>query len=397
VNKKKSRRIFVAVRITFGLLVLLFISNLRAQSAADSGNRFLFVFETSSDMKKRAPSVEKEIDRALALDLDEVFSDGDTIGVWTFNDSVHTGEFPLQIWKSGSAATIAGNITAFVERQHYTRQGRYDTLMPLLDQVVENSKRLTVLIFCDGEQDIQGTPFDIGINQVFGQHLLERRKSKQPFVITLRSQLGNFVGCTVSFPPSLISLPAFPPLPEPTNAPPPVTNAPPPEPKPKPPQAPPLIIIWTNHPSEIPTSSPAEAEQKPVVPAPTQTPAKPPPVVTNLPTIATPSSNTASSTAKIQETNLPVEPPPVAALEPPATTFNPSSNQTVATTNTEQTTVAQTNIAAISTVNSPTGNGNMLIFGFGLLAGASVMAIMIWRRSRNKAQPSLITRSMEKK
>lgn len=351
-------------------------------------------------MKKREPAVKNEIDRALALDLNESLNDGDTIGVWTFNETVHAGEFPLQIWKSGSAAAIAGNITTFIGRQRYSRRVHFDALAPLLNRLVENSQRLTIMIFCDGEQDVQGTPYDIGINQVFRRHLSEREKSKQPFVITLRSQLGKFVGCTVSFPPSQISLPGFPPLPKPTNATPPVaktvTNAPPPEPKPKPPQAPPLIIIWTNHPSELPAPSPEVTEQQPVAAPPTQTPVKPTPVVTNPPLVAATSSNATTNVEESKPSPL-AETPVAAQNELPAPTLDLSSNQTAVVTNTEQMSAPQTNIIATSTVNPTTSSGNMLIFGFGLLAGAGVMATVIWRRARNKSQPSLITRSMEKK
>ena len=127
--------------------------------------------------------------------------------------------------------------------------------MPLLNQVVGGSERLTVVIFCDGYGAMNGTPYDQGVNQLFQQRQSERQKAQQPVVIVLHSQLGQFVDCVVSFPPQPVSFPEFPPLP-----------APPPEPKPVPPPpravVPPLIIIGTPITNRPPPPAP------PPVPAP---------------------------------------------------------------------------------------------------------------------------------
>ena len=120
---------------------------------------------------------------------------------------------------------IASNIIKFVSKQHYSKKTGFDALQPLLNQVVQSSERLTVLIFCDGNGEIHGTPYDAGINQIFQQRQNERQKARLPIVIGLRSQRGQYVGCMVSFPPQPVSLPAFPPLPEVAPAPP-VADAP---------------------------------------------------------------------------------------------------------------------------------------------------------------------------
>ncbi|MGA2029168.1 MAG: hypothetical protein ABSG87_03745, partial [Verrucomicrobiota bacterium] len=221
----KINNFFCRWRIVALLFAGIFpVPVLHAQPDQDSGGRFLLIFETSSDMKKRGPSVEEAVNQILAFSVNGELHDGDTVGVWTFGDNVHAGEFPLQDWKSENAETVIGNIAAFVEQQRYAKVGRFDVVLPLLNRIVKDSERLTVLIFCDGEEEVHGTPFDVGINQVFKQHLRERKKSKQPFVLVFRSQLGEYAGCTVSFPPAQVNLPEFPPLPESTNTPPQITK-----------------------------------------------------------------------------------------------------------------------------------------------------------------------------
>ena len=206
---------------------IFLVPAVRAQPAVRNvDNRFLLIFDTSSDMKRRLPAVQKALNDILAASTNGQLHSGDSIGVWTFDQDLHTGQFPLQHWKPDNAAMIASNITAFVGKQRYSKKTSFDALLPLLNQVVQGSERLTVLIFCDGKGEIHGTPYDVGINQIFQQRQSERQKARLPIVIGLRSQRGQYVGCMVSFPPQPVSLPAFPPLPEAVPAPPKVTNAP---------------------------------------------------------------------------------------------------------------------------------------------------------------------------
>ena len=59
-----------------------------------------------------------------------------------------------------NAAMIASNIMRFVDKQHYSKKTSFDALRPYLNWVVQSSDRVTVLIFCDGDGVIAGTPFD---------------------------------------------------------------------------------------------------------------------------------------------------------------------------------------------------------------------------------------------
>jgi len=298
-----------ALILTALLTGTFFAPALRAQPAKQKvNNRFLLIFDTSSDMRQRLPAVQKALDTLLATSVNGQLQLGDNVGVWTFDQDLHTGQFPLQYWMPENAPMIASNITKFVKKQHYLNKTGFDALQPLLNQVVQRSERLTVLIFCDGKGEIHGTPYDTGINQIFQQRQRERQKGELPIIVGLRSQRGQYVGCMVSFPPQPVSLPAFPPLPEVTpvpsvaNAPaPPVAKAPA-SPGPPPSNVSSLIIVGTtitNHvlppqPKPAPVNPPPMAVTPPPV-AVTSTPApaivnevKPPDVVTLAPTSAVP-------------------------------------------------------------------------------------------------------------
>jgi hypothetical protein len=268
---------------------------LRAQPAATNVNsRFLLIFDISSDMKQRLSAVQKALNEILAASTNGQLHSGDSIGVWTFDQDLHAGKFPLQYWKPENAPMIASNIAKYISKLHYSKKTSFDALQPSLNQVMQGSQRLTVLVFCDGKGEFHGTSYDSGINQVFQQRQSERQKERLPIVIALRSQRGQYVGCQVSFPPEPVSLPVFPLLPE--AAPAPVAAVP----APSQPQSsvPPLIIVGTtitNHvpppqPKLVPASSPLMTVTSTPAPA-VANEAKPPDIAPLVPTNAAPAQS----------------------------------------------------------------------------------------------------------
>jgi hypothetical protein len=131
------------------------------------------------------PAVQKALNDMLAASLNGQLHSGDSIGVWTFDQDLHTGKFPLQHWNAGERPMIASNINKFVGKQHYSNVTSFDALQPQLNQVMQGSERLTVLIFCDGGDEIKWTPY--GINQVFQQRLAEQKKTRSSLCCGLNS------------------------------------------------------------------------------------------------------------------------------------------------------------------------------------------------------------------
>jgi hypothetical protein len=289
IQTHRNRIIHGALMLTALLGAIFMAPALRAQPATRKvDNRFLLVFDTSAEMKRRLAAVQKTLNLILATSVNGQLHSNDSIGVWTFDQELQTGQFPLQRWKPDNAVMIASNINAFVGSRRYSKKTGFEALVPLLNQVAHRSERLTVVIFCDGNGELHGTPYDTGINQVFQQRQGERQKARLPIVIVLHSQLGEYIDCVVSFPPQPVSFPEFPPLPEP--APPQVEKAPAPRPK-----VPPLIIIGTPPTNRAPPPVPKPAPTNPPLMTATSTPApavisevRPPEVAPSMPTGAVP-------------------------------------------------------------------------------------------------------------
>jgi hypothetical protein len=265
---QKKRMVHGALLLAALLGGMVAVPGLRAQPVVRKvDSRFLFVFDTSAEMKHRVKAVQYAISSILATSADGQLHSNDSIGVWTFDRQLQTGQFPLQRWKPDQAVTMASTINAFVGSQRYSTKTSFDVLLPLLNKVVQNSERLTVVIFCDGYGEIHGTPYDTGVNQVFQQRQGERQKARQPIVIVLHSQLGQYVDCMVSFPPQPVSFPEFPPMPA---AAPPASKAAP-APAPARPVVPPLIIIGTPVTNRVPPPAPRPVPTNPPPPAATST------------------------------------------------------------------------------------------------------------------------------
>jgi len=341
------------------------VSVATAQPAASSvDSRYLLIFDTSSAMKSRVPATQYVVERLFFSMMNGQFQAGDSIGVWAFDRKLRLGGFPLQRWLPQNAATIASDITNFVRLQRYSKSTRFDVVMPDVNSLVQDSEQLTVLIFCDGDGEIKGTPYDNAINTVLKQNQSALSRANETFIVVLRSQLGRYIGYTVNSSAVGVNLPNFPPLPAPLQAVAPVQTSPPPAPRtPSPPpviQAAPLIIIGTNvGTNQIPSVPPSsELTNSPPVAPPVEKKANPPPTVETLPNSTNPIPTNAAL-PKVAET--------------------------------------QTNVPApLSEDHTGLSRKGALAVGAGLLAAAVVLIILALVRSRRTSRGSLITRSMKK-
>ena len=350
------------------VLLLLFLC---APARAAEEQRWLFVFDTSAAMKKRLPAVEAEIKSLLLSSIDGKLKTNDSLGVWTFDSQLHTGQFPLLWWQSERAALAASNLVTFVRGQKFSGDPKLDVLQPTLNRVIADSERLTVLIFCDGTEAIHGTPYDDSLNGALAQTSAERKKSQQPVVILLRTQMGKYVGAMLNFPPQPISAPPFPLLPReiktiPSNPPPVVVAAPAP-PKPV---APSLIIVGTHVSSDTNDIGKFSA-------------------ATNAP-VATSSVVTMAKMVAVK-TNLPV------AVTKPVTAA--VTKQPAPLTNVAVITVATNPVPATNLVAAPTASAisfdKILVGGGGLLLVLAVGLVIFLLGRRRASRSSLITSSMQ--
>lgn len=217
-------------------LVLLFLScvapgfqaNANTNTPPRIPDRYLLVVDVSYPMRSRADAVQEAITGLLVSGMGGEIQNGDQLGLWTFNDEMHAGEFDLVVWHDNARNDIIRGVVEFLDKQRFTRKTDFSTVMPDLMGVVAESKRITVILFSDGDEAIQGTPFDEAIADYFWQNKDALKKKRTPFRTILRGYEGTLIGHTISAPSSPVEFPPFPPEPEPEPEPEPVVAETPP-------------------------------------------------------------------------------------------------------------------------------------------------------------------------
>jgi len=330
-------------RLTLAGLCLTLCGSLPAAPAAPlPPGRFLLLMDTSFSMRARADGVAQTLESLLAADLDGRLRPGDTMGMWTFNQQVYHGRFPLQTWSPAQRDAVTARVLEFIREQRYENKADLDQVITRVLPLVRDSELITLILLTDGSVPVHGTPFDENINNSFQTLRREQRRARMPFIVILRAENGRFVNHVVGQPPWRFSIPLLPreeaalasattpepksPQPAPHPTPPaktaPAVAHPVPAPSPEP------VIASTSHPpptesvaQPVERSKPLELPEQPKPPeqlALRESAAAPPPAKPTV-TPETPATPTVPVATVMPAPQKPeVSPPPVSPpAEPP--------------------------------------------------------------------------------
>src|SRR6266851_3965452 len=173
-------------------------------------NRYLLIVNTSHSMEHRAEGSLRAVQQLLESAMNGQLRRGDTLGVWTFNQDLYMGRFPLQHWSPGDRRGVTLRTLAFLQKQKYERRASFDKVLPAMDRLVKDSEFITVILVTDGDEPIQGTPFDDQINLLYKQWRDEQEKARQPLLTLLRAKAGRLTDYSVNAPPWPLELPPLP-------------------------------------------------------------------------------------------------------------------------------------------------------------------------------------------
>ena len=82
-----------------------------------SDSRYLFVFDTSAAMKRRAENIQRVTGELIASGMNGQMRVGDTIGIWTFNESLKAGSLAPVSWTPARRMQIASRFTDYLRAQ----------------------------------------------------------------------------------------------------------------------------------------------------------------------------------------------------------------------------------------------------------------------------------------
>jgi hypothetical protein len=168
-------------------------------NALPSGNRFLFVVETSAEMSRLEHGGRQAVFDLVYSGVEGRMSKGDTYGIWTFNQNVYAGVYPMQVWDSQRNLEHASAVGRFLKVQKYEKEPNLTNVVKYLQMVARTVKDVNVFLVTDGSSTITGTPFDELINGSYRTNRTQVREAKRPLVTTLVARNGEFTGASVSF------------------------------------------------------------------------------------------------------------------------------------------------------------------------------------------------------
>ncbi len=398
--------------IALGILCLFF----PAKASAQSSNRWLFVFNTSSAMRDRAKGLQDVTGDLLTTGMHGNIRAGDTIGIWTYDSELRASEAPLQTWSPERTDSIVHHTLNFLSHHRYEKTAAFRDVLANMQHVIKISDTITVVLISDGSDPIIGTPFDASITAFYKTNFNQQRKEHHPIMTVFRGEHGKITTNTLSLGP-FVDIPLVPP---PPPAPKVIVQKPAPE-APKPVVAslvmvgrkarsvmnpanlpditqgdestPPAPVATTPPPAPAPEPAPAPA---PVAVAPVEAPKPAPaPVAVAEPT-PPPAPQVRSAPVVVAETPKPVEtaPAPAAPSSPTIVLARESGNATMppsAAVPAQPVSEAVTN-APVTNLFS-TRNIAIVSVAFSMLT--CVLLIIMARGARN-ARASLITRSLDR-
>ncbi|MBI1839229.1 MAG: hypothetical protein HYR88_00045 [Verrucomicrobia bacterium] len=166
------------------------------KGAAFAGNRYLLIVENSASMEKRDEGLRQTVFDVVNTGLRGRMESGDTFGIWTFNVTVDN-RFPMQVWEGASRLDLGTRVNTFLRNQGYHKRGRLDAVMIDVSAVGESVGELTVVLFTDGNDRMEGTPFDREINALYRQLSSPVAKQKLPLLTGLTIRGGQYVAYSV--------------------------------------------------------------------------------------------------------------------------------------------------------------------------------------------------------
>ena len=178
---------------------------------ATSSNRFLLILDTSRAMQGRTEGTLGAVKDLLTSSMGGQLRPGDTLGVWTFDQELSAGRFPLHRWLPETHRAVANHVFNFFRDQKYGKHSSLEKVLPEMERVIRDSDFITVILISGGDQKIHGTPFDDRINNFYKLWRSEQQKAGMPFITVLRARNGSITDCSVNSAPWPVEIPPLPP------------------------------------------------------------------------------------------------------------------------------------------------------------------------------------------
>jgi hypothetical protein len=197
--KRKSWHQSVWQQSLFAQLCLVLCNSAPATSPAAEAvvtqptaqsHHVIFIVETSRAMQRRAPGVMDAVQGLLDSGLNGQLRSGDTVALWTFNETLNTNAAPPQEWSAATQSAVSARLLDSLKLQPFEKKADLSEVLPPLAHLFHDAPVVTVLFVSSGDGEMQGTPFDDRVNAACKQWRDPQQKARMPLVILLRARHG---------------------------------------------------------------------------------------------------------------------------------------------------------------------------------------------------------------
>lgn len=194
-------------------LALVSLLSLHAQTSgpqtAAPSKRYLVVVDTSRGMQRGADTVLKVVQELLNSGMRGQLRLGDTVGLWTFNEELAAGRFPLQTWSLESQPAITSRVVDFLKHQVYEKESRVEAVVPALRSLIARSDYLTVVLISDGDEKTRLSPAEELTRGASQQRRGPQQQVPAPLVTIVRARDGRITDYSVTRVPGPLEMPLW--------------------------------------------------------------------------------------------------------------------------------------------------------------------------------------------
>jgi hypothetical protein len=169
-----------------------------APRTGPEGNRFLFVVDTSTSMKKVDQGGRQVVYDFIYSGLDERMQPGDTFGVWTFGDEVKGGVYPIQYWTREKSPPLATQAAEFLKAQAAGKISRLDCAITNVEKLIKSVGDVDVIIVTSAATRFKLDDTWEMLQQAWKSRVDEARKNNKPLVVTLAARNRQITQMTVT-------------------------------------------------------------------------------------------------------------------------------------------------------------------------------------------------------
>jgi hypothetical protein len=183
------------------IATLIFLSSFECRAfKTEQEKEFLLLVDVSLSMKKLKDKTRQDIFDAISSGFDNSIKQGSQLGIWVFNENVLSEKYGPKVWDPLLNMALARNADNFIKALSFSKTTRFASLLRSLYSYAPSVKQLVAIIYTDGDSRIEGTPFDMQINDALGKNKKLYKQSRKPVVLGLIFQEGKMIDWFVKKP-----------------------------------------------------------------------------------------------------------------------------------------------------------------------------------------------------